>query len=343
MRSIHELIAKQNGRRTAMNTSNITDTSTTQITETVPEKWQKEVIKFGEALRRLDQFAIVNKELVGIKGDSVTIPITTGHLSITTSHTEGEARTLTELTNIDTVKVTVGTSDFLRGAVRISKEISSLSAVDLVNQAKYSIAQDMADDVDLSLANSMQDTSVTKNIFGGASSNADASDLATGDVLTTDLIVDGMVQIENDNFVPTALVIGTHQHGILRKDSQFVNVSEYGSREVILKGEVGMYLGLKIIATTNANLAYDSTDTDTNDSSAWGADGFSCPMIGVGKIDTPGGTGKRVAYAIVWKEMPGVDQEFLKDEAAHQIYYDQAFKTSIVQPAGICLLKVTNA
>ena len=337
MRSISELMEKQTRRKQALLTSGITDQSTVNITDSVSKKWLAEIVRFGEALRVLDQFAIINRDLVGKDGDSVRIPINTSHLSITNSHTEGEVRTLTEMTNLETVSITVTSSDFLRGAIRIGKNIASMSKVDLVSQAKFTVAQDLADDVDLALMTVIQATDVTKHVFGGASSNADASDLANGDVLTTDLIVDGMVEIENDNFVPKIFVIGTPQHGILRKDSQFVNASEYGSRDVILKGEVGEYLGLKIIAVTNANFAFASSNPDTSDGSNWGATGHSCPMIGESK------GGKPVGYALVWKEMPATDMEFLKDEAATQVYYDQAFKGGIVQPKAIAHVKVTDA
>ncbi|MCH8741828.1 hypothetical protein IH779_02915, partial [Patescibacteria group bacterium] len=64
MKSIAELIQKQNARSQALLVAGVTDQSTTQITETIPQAWMSEVIKYGEALRILDQFAIVNKELV---------------------------------------------------------------------------------------------------------------------------------------------------------------------------------------------------------------------------------------------------------------------------------------
>ena len=338
MKNIARLIKDNDLRKEhILTTAAITDMSTTQITETIPEVWKSSVIKFGESLRILDQFAIVDKSLVGKPGDKVWFPITTSHLSITTSHTEGEVRTLTELTNLDTVAATITASDFFRGAVRIGKNVASLSAVNLIEQAKYTIAQDLADDVDLALATAMQDTAVTKNIFGGASSNADASDLATGDVMTTDLFVDAMVQIRLDNFVPKTWICGPYQEGILLKDSQFVNASEYGGRQVLAKGEIGEYLNVKVIQVVNANLDYDNTDTDTNDASAWGADGYCCPMIGVSRA------GQNIGYAIAWKEMPKVDYEYRKELAAHDIYYDQAFDCIIVQPKAMCLIKVTDS
>lgn len=339
MRSIAELMSKQNIRKQALLTSGITDFAgpTTQITETIPELWMTELVKFGEGLRVLDQFAIINKDLVGKKGDSVWIPINTAHLTISTSHSEGEVRTLTEMTNIDTVKASIATGNFYRGAIRIGKDLASLSAVDLVAQAKYSIAQDLADDVDLALMTVIQGTGVTKWVYGGASSNNEASDLAAGDVLTTDLIVDAMVKIEDDDFVPKTLIIGTAQHGILRKDSQFVNASEYGGREVILKGEVGEYLALKIITVTNANFAFNGV-ADTADTTTYPSVGcHSCVMIGESKQGNP------VGYALVWKENPAIDYEYLKDEAAHQIYYDQAFVGTLVQPKAISHIKVTDA
>jgi len=62
MRSISEL-SRATGE---LVDANITDTSTTGITSggLQPTLWKKEVIKFAEGLRYLDQLIYVNNELV---------------------------------------------------------------------------------------------------------------------------------------------------------------------------------------------------------------------------------------------------------------------------------------
>ena len=112
----------------------------------------------------------------------------------------------------------------------------------------------------------------------------------------------------------------------LRKDPQFTNAEEYGGREVVLKGEVGMYQGIKIIKTTNAP-AYSSGDTDTNQTSyTWGADGHLGIMVGRNR------DGTNCAAA-----------EYEKDESLHKIYYDQCYVVGVVQPDAICLIYTTDA
>ncbi len=340
MRSIAELQRGQ-AELGGVTGASITRIATTGVTDMQPTKWSAEVIKFGESLRMLDQLIYVNKEMVGSKEEKLTLPVTTTHLNIDvdpadTTYPEGTARDFTEMDNMDTVDFAITKDDFFKGAIAISKEIFMTCAVDLLAQARYSIAQDLADDVDLALATALQSTSITTNLLWGGDATQ-IEDLANGDVITTDLVSDGMAQIELNNFVPKYLVISTYQQATLRKDTQFTNASEYGGREVIMKGEIGSYLGLKIIVTTNANMAYTTTGSDeTNEATSPGADMNTCIMIGEKK------NGERCSVGLAWKEMPHIDYEYEKNEARHVIYYDQGFTTNIIFTEAVSLIKVTQ-
>lgn len=319
---------------------NTTKYTTTGITDMQPEIWSKEVVKFGEALRILDQLVLVNKEMVGTKSEKVTIAKTTSHLSITTSpidttYPEGTVRNFTEMTNVDTVSATMLVTDFLKGGITISKEAFMTVQMDLISQARFTIAQDLADDVDLALATAIQSTSVTNTLWGGDATQVE--DLTAGDVLTTDLIADARAQIRLNNFVPKSIVISTYQEATLMKDSQFVNASEYGSNEVVLKGEIGKYLGLKVIVTTNANFSYTTGDTEVNENASPGADMNVVPVL----ADTK--AGQKASVMLAWKEMPHIDFEYEKNEARHIIYYDQGFTTALIHAEAISLIKVTQA
>ncbi len=210
MRSISELMNKK--RSIAELGDAHTDTQTTGITDMEVTFWASEVVKFGEALRLLDQLIYVNKELVGKKGEKVTLPITTTHQSITTSSTEGGTRTKTEMLNMDTVDLEVLYTDHFKGVITISREVTMSCAVDLLTQARYTIAQDLADDIDLAVATALQSTSIdTTNgvVFGGDATTV--TELAAGDVITTDLIADAIRIIENSDFVAKYLVISPYQ------------------------------------------------------------------------------------------------------------------------------------
>ena len=310
--------------------------ATTGFTDMQPTQWSKEIIRWAEEFRQLDQIVYINKEMVGTKDESVTKSITTSHLSITTAHTEGAVRTKTEMDNSSTVTFNVVAGDFLQGVITITKRLMMTCAVDLISQAKYSIAEDMADDVDLAIATQLQSTDLDDNVvYGGDATQVE--DLTDGDVMTTDLIADARRLIKvNSKCVPKYIVISSYQEATLLKDSQFVNASEYGSDKVVLKGEIGEYLGLKVIVTDNANFAYTSGDTEVNEAASPGASMNVCPVIGEKR------NGEKVSVGLAWKEMPHVGYEFEKDETIHKLYYDQAFTTQDIFTQAWALIKVTQ-
>jgi len=328
MRSISQLSTDPNSTKIA----------TTGYTSMRPTIWAKEVIRFGESLRLLDQIVRVNKEMVGNKATVVTIPTQESHLSVTTApidttYPEGTVRNFTIMSNSGTATATIVNTDFKKGGIAIGKELFMTCAVDLIAEARHYIAQDMADDIDLALATALQSTSVTNTLWGGDATQVE--DLTDGDVLTTDLIADAIRQIELNDFIPKWIVISPYQKATLLKDSQFVNASEYGSDKVVLKGEIGEYLGLKVIVTTNTNFSTVSTGTEINENAAAGANMTTIPVV----AETKGG--QKASVVLAWKEMPHVDMEYQKDEARHLIYYDQAFTTALIHLEAISLIKVT--
>ncbi len=310
--------------------------ATTGITDMRPTKWSSQVVKWAEEFRQLDQLIYVNKEMVTTKDTTITIPLSVSHLSMTTSHTEGAARTKTEMDNMDTVDFTVIASDFLQGVITITKRLLMTCAIDLISQAKYTIAEDMADDVDLAIATQLQSTALTANIvYGGDATQI--QDVTTGDVMTTDLIADARMLIKvNSKCVPKYLVISSYQEATLLKDSQFMNANEYGSNEVVMKGEIGNYMGLKVIVTDNANFAYTSGETEVNEAASPAASCNICPVIGEKR------NGEKVSVGLAWKEMPSVGYEFEKDETIHKLYYDQAFTTNNIFTEAWALIKVSQ-
>ncbi len=165
-------------------------------------------------------------------------------------------------------------------------------------------------------------------VFGGDATST--ATLSTGDVLTPDVIADARQKVRSNDFAPKVLVIGTAQEASLLKDSQFVNASEYGGREVIMNGEIGKYLGMKVMVTTNVTTA-------TN----WGGGalvGTTCYVVGQNKM-------KQWPATIAWKEKPNFDSEFLKRFNNHYIYSDAAYAASLVGSLqkAVSLIKVADA
>lgn len=299
--------------------------------------WFKEIIKYAEDLRMFDQAVMHNEYMVNTGAHEVMIPRTTSHLDITTNTTgEGESMHFTDMNNISTTNVTVTNSSYKKGGVSISLESAQNSMVDLVTQARYVIMQAMAKDLDTDIATELQDSTVTNRVFGDSSAT-DPSGLGTGDIMTTDLVADAMSKIEENNFVPKMLFMAPQQLKAFRKDSQFTNAAEYGGNEVVLKGEVGRYLGLRIITTTQTP-AFASGATDTNQSSyTWGATGHTCVMVGTNQAN------QLVSGVVGWKMKPQVDYEWHKMNSAHHVFYRQCYKAKILEPKAVCLIKVSDA
>jgi len=316
-----------------------TYTGTSGISTFAGKLWKTKVVQFGEALRRFDQSCSVYNDLVGTGAVSLVVPYTTSHKAVDYStDTQGAGtaveRAHTALDNMTGVTLTVGTTDFKAGDVTVTKAGEMSSMVNLVGQARYVVAQALAQDVDTAIATALQSTSITNVVYGGDATGVDS--LATGDKLTSSLVADAMEMIEANNFIPDQLYIGTKQLRELRKDSQFTNAAEYGSDRVVLKGEVGEYLGVKVIVTTNAP-TYASGATDLNEAATlWGAAGHACVMTGTTK------DGQKASGALAWKEMPSIAYEFEKRKNLHHIFYDQCFKCGIIQPGATTLIKVTD-
>ena len=87
-------------------------------------------------------------------------------------------------------------------------------------------------------------------------------------------------------------MIGQRQKQALRNSSQFTNASEYGNRVVISSGEIGDYLGVRIIVSNNAeSVAAGGTAPD----------GGSAPSVDMTRCILMKG---RKAYTFVWGDKP---------------------------------------
>lgn len=158
----------------------------------------------------------------------------------------------------------------------------------LVDRLEVGIATALGDATD-----STSTAAGAQTLFGGDATSS--ATLAAGDTLTTDLIATATRYLSDLQFGyrastyygaetrvaissyrknpwsntpddPFVLFAGPCQEEALRKDSQFMNASEYGGREVILTGEIGKltYLGVKIVVSNSLErTAASGTAPDT--------------------------------------------------------------------------------
>ncbi len=313
MRSVQELAAA----------ANITDTNTTQISEFQGTKFAQDIQKYSEDFRFLQQAVNVDTSIVGTKDASARLFFTTSHLAITKSHTEGAERTYTEMTNLDSVTVTP-TWDL--GAIAISKEIVKTCSVDLIELAKYMIAQDGEKQVEAAIVTAIE-AATNNEVFGGDA--VSAATLETGDTITPDLVINAKGMVRVDDGQPKILAINAEQETDLTKYTQFTSAAEYGGREVVLNGEIGKFVGLKTMVSSNVN-------EKTNGEHSWGVTGHLCFVLGQSLLGQWGLT-------LVWKEKLTYSYEYLQRFANHYIYRDGAYAVGLIQANLVALLYVTDA
>jgi len=310
-------------KKTIQELANETTTSSTGISDVQGEEWLKEILATAKQKMFFDQFAFHVNVPKGVK--DMHVPISTSHLSFTSVSTEASARTLTEVTNL-TVKTFTPVS--AKYGAAIAKEVMDTSQVDVVKWAREEMAYNMALDMDKAFASALESaSSPAATLYGGDASAT--NNLASGDILTTDLIAKAQRYLKAngwypENSRPFVLFIPAVAEESLLKDSQFVNASEYGSDRVVANGEIGEYLGIRVIVSEQCP-SYSN----------WGSGSLAGHVCFLVKA--------QVAYGIAIREKPTLDWEYKKDEAAHYIYLDTAFKCDTLQENAIVVINVSDA
>lgn len=191
---------------------------------------------------------------------------------------------------------------------------------DLVMDKMDELSYALADKVDLYIATALAAATQTTSTVAGsttlyAGGKVADSGLVAGDVLTTELINQaetilagrkayyyngGVFTVSsgiknpwrNEATDPFVLMINQSQKKALRDSSQFVNAAEYGNRVVISSGEIGDYLGIRVIVSNN---------TPYVAASGTAFDGGSAPTVGITRCLLMKG---RAAYSFVWGRSP---------------------------------------
>lgn len=320
--------------------ANVTDASSSNATEFQQTFLSPDVIRFAEENKFFMQAVKEYEALIGTPDKTLRLPLSTGHETITPrpDDTAGTERTYTEMSKLDTVDIT---PTWKLGGVAIDKALVQTSRVDLIEEAKFILAEDIIEVMETDITAEIDTTVTTNVVYGGDAVKPD--DLTTGDKITVDLVADAIDKL-GTKWKAALLFIGSAQRSVFHKSSQFTNAAEYGSNEVVLNGEIGKYLGVKIIETDliQSYIANAQDKGISGDDGKWGHDtgsgvaGTSCQLVGF----THGGR-KPIGFA--WKEKPNVDYEYSKRKATHYLLSDVAYKVKVIHEAACCLIKVSNA
>lgn len=338
--------------------------------ELQPVKWLGEIVDaakkrlfFTQAVRVLDapkgtkDLVVPKKKYMMPSGD------------FESSSSEGDDVAFTDLTNLDGVVFTPARANY---GVALSNYAIQTNAVNLVQSAKDELTYHAGDVVDAAVATGLGDaTRSASNTSGGAQSvyGGDARsyvELAAGDTLTTDMIAEAKRKLkstkvrywaaagagESDeaenstSYVknpwhgtpdePLMMFIAPEQENILLTDSQFVNAAEYGGNEVVMNGEVGKYLGVKVVVSSNvehtaSGTAHGSTPDGIGGSGSTSVAADRCMMV----------KAKRCG-ALVYGIRPRLYSFSYPSQLEQRVILEQTYQAQAVQDDAIVFLDVST-
>lgn len=210
----------------------------------IPEIKAALVEQAAKPKRYMRQIAIVNTELQGGPGQSIDIPKIGGIDAV--EMTSEDQAVNAQVLPID--KVTVNLKRF-EATVDLSRDLIQRSYVSVMDEATRALGESLAQKEDTFI--------ISKAIAGAAhvirvNGRATDADIVAADTLDTDTIKAAIEVLESNNApAPYWVVIHPHQKGALLKDEQFVSAAKYGDSTPRATGEIGEFLGARVVATTN--------------------------------------------------------------------------------------------
>ena len=285
-----------------------TTTSTTGVSTNQVKIWLKKLLDAAKTMKFFE--AAVSKYTLAQGTKDLVVPYRTGYLaSMDDDTTEGGAMTFTALDNLSGVTFT---PTIHAHGVAISNHTIRTNALNYVEAAREELTEYFANTTDKAVRTILENnagytsnTSMAQTaakgiqvLYGGDAT--EVGELSAGDVITTDLVAEARRRLMSTTCMywddydasategtssaaknpwtstpgePFMLFIAPEQDEAFLKDSQFVNAAEYGTGEIVVNGEIGKYIGIKIVVTPNLTLYGTGSTPD------WGVNGHRCMLV----------------------------------------------------------------
>jgi len=294
-------------------------------------EWAKEVIKRAAANTKAEAVLGAAGRVYTIKGNYFRVPIIKKMTEPTTwtytAGTELESEDF-DLSAVNLPLVRYGfkteiSEDALKDFAFIDMPIG-----DMIKDEMTTWLAEKKDKLILqAFANSTVTSLTVPYVIAGTDNTVDA-----GDVLTPALFNEAVTKIrENNRGVEGQLYAFLHPRQIkaLRDDEQFTNASEYGSNEVVMTGEIGKYLGVKIIETTSV-AQYNGTSSSP-----------------VGSFTTTGYEGvlvdSKYSIAVATNDPLRIEVDYDPSKLIHEINASFTYAVGKIDNNAICLILSAKA
>ena len=210
---------------------------------------------------RVAPFAKVDDTLVGVPGDTITVP-SYGYIGDAADVAEGEAVTIEKMTT-STRQATVKKA--MKG-VSLTDEAVLSGYGNPVGEANTQLALAIAAKIDNDCMDALQGASLVYNGSAGA--------------LDYEGIVNALDLFEEEQGTDKVLFIHPKQLTALRKDADFLSADKYQGG-VMLSGEVGMIAGCRVVPSKKVPVVSYDPDGEGDDATA--VNGYACPIV---KLET---------------------------------------------------------
>jgi len=331
----------------------LADTTSSQNTGVQAKQWLKIIV--DTAQKEMHFLQLVQQYTLQPGWKDLAVPIRSDFISSwQSSASEGSAVNYTQMDTLSTVTFTPSDSNY---GIAISNRALRISNINLITAARDELTYKYKDLVDQAIRTAIlgatdadSDTKGAQSLAGGdASGYGDTTtDVTDGDIITTDMVARARRLLMSTNcyywsggsmskssatkapWVPTpaepfVLVIAPEQQEAFLKDPQFINAAEYGAREPILNGEIGNYLGVKIVVSNNLPAKTSSDD-------GWNTNGHVCFLL----------KAKRCA-GLTWGQRPRLKIIDYPSELEKRIILEMAYQAKVLHADAVVKLKVADA
>lgn len=234
-------------------------TGTAQLPNLIPEVWAEDIEMKAQPQRWMRQLEgpgilVVNTDLLDAPGDIVHIPKLNDLTPATTPI--GETTELDPEAMSDD-EITLEPDEYGK-AVEITRKLMRRWYRKSMEKVTEALANSLAQGEDVNI--------ITAAIAGASLENfpdetfTTVDDITASDIFIPEQLARASTLLDNANAPgeDRFAVIHTVQKGALLRDEQFIDASKYGDNRVVLRGEIGEYLGIRILATTNIPSAVNS-------------------------------------------------------------------------------------
>jgi len=167
--------------------------------------------------------------------------------------TEGTLRTLDQSKQLSLTTVDVSLAQFGQ-TVTISDLLSATELFSTMEQATVQNGQDAALKVDSELRDVLGESTAIGLRFAGAATSYGTVG-GTDDAMTALDILDAATELRVNNARPSGgyftAIMAPEVARDLMNDDDWLEASKYGNPDNLFKGEVGRYMGVRVVSTTN--------------------------------------------------------------------------------------------